>query len=83
MKITDTHGSRDNESIESEIKRFLLENLDTHLPMQNLNSDQSLLAGGLIDSLAVLDIISFLEARFDIQSEPENLPSDRLSIAVP
>ena len=83
MKITDTHGSRDNESIESEIKRFLLENPDTHLPMQNLNSDQSLLAIGLIDSLAVLDIIAFLEARFDIQFEPEDLPLDRLSIAIP
>lgn len=82
MKIPDTHGSRDNESIESEIKRFVLENPDTQIPMQNLNSDQSLLASGLIDSLAVLDIIAFLETQFDIQFDAEDLTGenfDRIS----
>ena len=75
-------SSRDNTAIEAEIKRFLLEDPDFGLQTRDLGADQSLLAGGLIDSLAVLDIIAFLEARFDIQFDPEDLTGenfDRIS----
>ena len=41
-----------------------------------LRPDQSLIAGGLIDSLAVLDIVAFLEERFAIRFEPEDLTGE-------
>ncbi len=41
-----------------------------------LRVDQSLIAGGLIDSLAVLDIVAFLEERFAIQFDPEDLTGE-------
>ncbi len=41
-----------------------------------LRFDQSLIAGGLIDSLAVLDIVAFLEERFAIQFDPEDLTGE-------
>ena len=55
--------------IEEEIKRFLLEAPDIVLSVQDLAVDQSLISSGLIDSLAVLDIIAFLEFRFDLRFE--------------
>ncbi len=75
-------SSRDNTAIEAGIKRFLLEDPDFGLQIRDLSADQSLLAGGLIDSLAVLDIIAFLESRFHVQFEPEDLTAenfDRIS----
>ena len=69
-------------TVESEIKRFLFECDEIQLPVKELEDDMSLLASGLIDSLAVLDIIAFLETRFDIQFDPEDLTGenfDRIS----
>ena len=63
-------------TIEAEIKRFLFECEEIQLPLQEPGDDLSLLASGLIDSLAVLDIIAFLETRFDVRFEPEDLTGD-------
>lgn len=41
-----------------------------------LRHDQSLIAGGLIDSLAVLDIVAFLEERFAVQFDAEDLTGE-------
>lgn len=38
--------------------------------------NQSLIASGLIDSLAVVQILEFLEARFDVRFDPEDLTGD-------
>ena len=68
--------------IAEEIKRFLLEDPEIAFPDRDLAAGQSLLSSGLIDSLAVLDIIAFLESRFGIQFEPEDLTGenfDRIS----
>ena len=63
-------------TVESEIKHFLSESDEIQLPVKKLGDNVSLLASGLIDSLAVLDIIAFLETRFDIRFEPEDLTGD-------
>ena len=63
-------------TIESDIKRFLSESEEIQLPLEGPNDDIPLLASGLIDSLAVLDIIAFLETRFDVRFEPEDLTGD-------
>ncbi len=77
-----TLSSSESVALESEIRDFLLEDPNLRLQAQGLNADQSLLSSGLIDSLAVLDIIAFLESRFGIQFEPEDLTGenfDRIS----
>ena len=61
---------------EGEIKNFLLANPDIVLPVRDLAVDTSLISSGLIDSLAVLDIIAFLETHFDVQFEPEDLTGE-------
>jgi len=43
---------------------------------ETLSDEQSLIASGIIDSLAVLEIIEFLEGRFDIMFDPEDLTGE-------
>ena len=62
--------------VEQEIKRFLLEDPEIRLGVRDLDCHVSLMGSGLIDSLAVLNIISFLEFRFDVQFEPEDLTGE-------
>ena len=54
----------------------MLENREIGLSVGELAYDSSLITNGLIDSLAILDIIAFLETRFDIRFEPEDLTGD-------
>ena len=72
-------GSTD---LEEQIRNFLLENREIGLSVAELTYDNSLITNGLIDSLAVLDIIAFLETQFDIQFDAEDLTGenfDRIS----
>ena len=66
--------------IEQVINDFLSRDLEVAL--QGDSREKSLLTSGLIDSLAVLDIIAFLETQFDIQFDAEDLTGenfDRIS----
>lgn len=64
-------------AIEQSIRDFLVSRPDLVAGgAARLRPDQSLIAGGLIDSLAVLDIVAFLEERFAIRFEPEDLTGE-------
>jgi acyl carrier protein len=43
-----------------------------------LQYDTPLLTSGIIDSIGVLDLISFIESKFDIEFLPRELDRDRL-----
>ena len=44
---------------------------------KNVGDEEPLLGGGLIDSLGILDVVSFLESEFDIAvSDEELLPEN-------
>ena len=62
--------------IEDKIQVFLMSSKDMAIRVNTLTADQSLIGSGLIDSLAVLDLVEFLEAEFDIQLDPEDLTGD-------
>jgi acyl carrier protein len=48
--------------------------LNRQFPLtQNIGDEQSLLGGGLIDSLGVLEVVSFLETEFNIAVADEDL----------
>lgn len=64
------------ESIEQVIHDFLLSSPELAVGTKRLSVDQSLIAGGLIDSFAVLSVVEFLESRFETQLEPEDLTGD-------
>lgn len=72
--MTDTPSTA---PIEQSIRDFLTSRPDLVAGgAARLYADQSLIAGGLIDSLAVLDIVAFLEERFAIRFEPEDLTGE-------
>ena len=66
--------------VDNEIRSFLVENFlfgDTGVP---LAGEDSLLQKGLIDSTGILEVVSFIEEKFGIAVEdnelvPENLDS--------
>lgn len=63
-------------AIESTIQDFLASRPDLVAGGRRVRVDQSLIGDGLIDSLAVLDIVAFLEERFQVRFEPEDLTGD-------
>ena len=53
------------------IKQYLTQELlSDH---KNLSVDDNLLIGGLVDSLGVMRLITFIEQRFDIRVPPEDV----------
>ena len=67
-------------SIKQTIRRYVLENFLFTDDEAALQDDDSFLAGGIIDSTGVLEIMLFIEEAFDIKVEddemlPENLDS--------
>jgi acyl carrier protein len=66
--------------IEEEVREFIVENFLFGQDDQALSDDDSLLDNGVIDSTGVLELIAFLEDRYQITVEdmelvPENLDS--------
>jgi acyl carrier protein len=55
--------------------------LDTFLKGEDpsaLRNDTPLITGGILDSLATLELVTFLEQRFGIQLEAHEVDADRL-----
>ena len=70
----------DTTTVELEVRRFLADNFPLGDDPTSLRGDQTLLQAGLIDSTGVLELVGFLESRFDIaiadhELVPENLDS--------
>lgn len=60
------------------IKRYIL---DEFLPGENpdeLTDSTALITGGILDSLATLKLVAFLESHFSIQVEPHETAVDYL-----
>lgn len=58
------------------IRDFLLNDPKLAMDAEFLSDDQSLIESGLIDSLAVLDLIEFLESQCEVQFDPEDLTAE-------
>ncbi|MBK8005239.1 MAG: acyl carrier protein [Gemmatimonadetes bacterium] len=61
-----------------QVKQYIL---DHHLPGENpanLTLTTPLVSGGILDSLATLDLVAFLEGRFGIELEAHEVDRDRL-----
>ena len=63
-----------------EIKDTIVEFIKTYLRGRNLkkNYDASLLEEGIIDSVAVIEMVTFLEKTFSIRVEDEEIVPDNL-----
>lgn len=69
--MTNPTQSKQATDIEREVRKFVVEHfLSGHA--EKLRDDGSLL-GDVIDSMGVIDLVAFLQARFDINVEDEEV----------
>ena len=65
-------------SLEREVRQFLADNFPLGANVSELAGSEALLEAGVIDSTGVMELVGFLESRFDIvvaddELLPENL----------
>jgi acyl carrier protein len=68
-----------DDPIKSRVKQFIL---DEFLPGERpeaLTDDTPLVDGGVLDSLATLRLVSFLEAQFSVSLEPHEVDAEYLN----
>ncbi|MEP7242425.1 MAG: acyl carrier protein [Gammaproteobacteria bacterium] len=61
------------QTIQTEIRQFIVENFLFGQRSKQLGDDDSFLDGGIIDSTGVLELIAFLEEKYGISIEDEEL----------
>ena len=67
------------EEIIRDVKQYILE---TYLPGENpsaLTPSTPLITSGILDSLATLDLVSFLEKRFGVELEANDVDHSKLA----
>jgi acyl carrier protein len=64
--------------LESEIRKFIIESFLYGEDDNNLKDDVSFLATGIIDSTGVLEVVSFIEEKYGISVDDEELVPDNL-----
>ncbi len=62
--------------IETQIKQFILDNFLFGGSLEDIDAGASLLSTGVIDSLGVLQLITFVEETFGIQVQDEDVVPD-------
>ena len=65
----------DDARVIRQIRDFIFENFPLARERQ-LGDRDSLLDGGIVDSMGVLDIVGFVEAEFDVELSDEDLVAD-------
>ncbi len=66
------------ENIAQEVRNFILENFLFGEDGDSLTDDVSFLEAGILDSTGVLQLVAFLEERFQIKVEDEELLPENL-----
>ncbi len=64
------------------IRAFILSRFLPGEPAENLTPETPLLTGGIIDSLGVLDLVQFLEERFQIKVRPYDMSDENMGSLV-
>ena len=64
-------------SVTAEVEAFIVDEITVGRGIRSIGADDDLLAGGIIDSLGVTQLVAFLEDRYGIQvSDDELVPSN-------
>ena len=70
------------EDIKRQVKEFILTTFLKGEDPAALTDTTPLISGGILDSLATLDLVSFLEQKFGIQLEAHEVQADKLDTLV-
>jgi len=71
-------NEEDMADIKQEIEKFIEENFVMGRKNITLDPDKSLIESGVMDSTGVLELVMFLEERFSIQIDDEELVPENL-----
>ncbi len=61
------------------IKQFIIEEFIPDSHSEDIPNDLDLLQSGILDSLAVLRLVAFIEDNFDIALEPDEIDPENLN----
>jgi acyl carrier protein len=65
-------------TIEQQLRQFVIDNFAFGLEGDALSNDDSLLDQGIVDSTGVLELVAFLEERFGIKVQDQELVASNL-----
>jgi acyl carrier protein len=60
-------------SMASEIERFVVEEIALGIGVESIDRDEDLLANGIVDSLGIMELVTFLEGRYGISVGDDDL----------
>lgn len=55
------------------LKRFVINEIAAELSLKDLDENQSLLEAGILDSLGIMKLVAFIETKFLLKIEDEEL----------
>jgi acyl carrier protein len=62
--------------VEQRVRQYLVDNRRFHGPPEILTSDYRLIDKGVLDSMGIFEVISFLENQYGIQIEDQDIVPD-------
>jgi acyl carrier protein len=65
-------------ALNDELRRFVIDNFMFGKPYEGFADDDSFIARGIIDSTAVMELVAFLEERYQIKLQDQDLIPDNL-----
>lgn len=68
--------------IRAAVRGFILQSVLASGEAVTIGDDMALNEGGLLDSLATMNLVTFLETEFRVEIQPEDLEAGRLSSLV-
>jgi len=68
--------SQNQPNLESEIRKFITENMLFSADGFNYDDDASLLEAGIVDSIGVMELVSFVDKTYKITVPPEDISPD-------
>ena len=71
--------SASREQLLADLKQFLRTIQKPNKPVESVGEDERLVASGLVDSLAIMQIVVYLEEQYDIDFAASGFDPDRLA----
>ena len=65
-------------ALNDELRKFVTDNFMYGKPYEGFADDDSFIERGIIDSTAVMELVAFLEARYGIKLQDQDLIPDNL-----
>ena len=66
------------DAVREHVRTYILKEFLPGVAASELTDDTPLISGGILDSLATLELVSFLEQKFGIQFEAHEVDAERL-----